>query len=162
LPYTTLFRSLNGSAAAQNTPPAASRVHIIIEIHLKVLISGFSIFPNLMFPYLENPNTNAIKNVPNNTIWYTLPKYLTENAKELFTIFVTTSWLIKPKTTNIDNSPTLINNTCQSINFILLFAIFKSYPLTWFKCRHIISNDCNTIFERLSHDKLLVFVCQNK
>src|SRR5699024_12609173 len=103
-------------AAAQNTPPAASRVHIIIEIHLQVLISGFFIFPNLMFPYLENPNTNAIKKVPNNTIWYTLPKYITENAKELFTIFVTTSWLIKHKTTTINNSPPLTKNTTQSLN----------------------------------------------
>src|SRR5699024_6866086 len=143
-------------------PPAASKVHIIIEIHLKVLISGFFIFPSLMFPYLENPNTNAIKNVPNNTIWYTLPKYLTENAKELFTIFVTTSWLINPRMTNIYNSPPLIKNTGQSINFRRRFVFCKSYPTSWFKCRHIISDDCNSIFERLSHDKLFVFVCQNK
>src|SRR5699024_12459778 len=83
---------LNGSAAAQKTPPAASNVHIIMEIHLNVLISGLSIFPNLILPYFEKPRKSAIKNVPSKTTRYTLPKYLTENANELLTKFVTISW----------------------------------------------------------------------
>src|SRR5699024_893133 len=70
----TDMKCLNGSAAAQNTPPAASSVHIIIDIHLNVLISGLFKFPNRILPYFEIPKKSAMKKVPNKEIWYIIPK----------------------------------------------------------------------------------------
>src|SRR5699024_9095021 len=65
----TDMKLLNGSAAAQNTPPAAISVHIIIYIHLNVLISVLFNFPNQILPYFENPKKSAMKKVPNKAIW---------------------------------------------------------------------------------------------
>src|SRR5699024_12496963 len=50
----TVKKWLNGSAADQYTPPPANNVLIIIEIHLNVLISGLSILPKRIFPYLRS------------------------------------------------------------------------------------------------------------
>ena len=55
---------------------------MIIEIHLKVLISGLSKFPNLIFPNLEKPKNKAIKNVPSKTNWYNTPKYVADKPNK--------------------------------------------------------------------------------
>src|SRR5699024_3610842 len=115
---------LNGSAAAQKIPPPASNVHIIIEIHLNVLISGLSKLPSLIFPNLEKPIKRAIKNVPSNTNWYKTPKYVADRPNKKSTALVTNSALISEIITNNKRILPLIINDGRSNDAFFRFVLF--------------------------------------
>ena len=58
-----------GSPAAKNTPPPASRVHMMIASHLKVLISGSSSPPTLALAAGETATPMPMKKVSSSRSW---------------------------------------------------------------------------------------------